>query len=197
MIYITKFFWWEAGYMRTIDIMLDRAGYYICWGCLVLIPGLYASPSLFLVNNPVVLGQRYGLAVFAIGVTAIAVNYLADKQKLDVRAANGKCTVWGRPAKVIRARIEVNGVTRTSLLLTNGYWGISRHFHYIPELTLATMWSIPAGFSNPIHYSYLIFLTGLLIHRTFRDDVKCSKKYQQYWQEYKTLVPYKMIPYVF
>ena len=26
MIYFTKFFWWEAGYMRTIDIMVDRAG---------------------------------------------------------------------------------------------------------------------------------------------------------------------------
>jgi 7-dehydrocholesterol reductase len=28
--YISKFFWWEAGYLNTIDIMLDRAGYYIC-----------------------------------------------------------------------------------------------------------------------------------------------------------------------
>ena len=26
MIYFTKFFWWEAGYMSTIDIILDRAG---------------------------------------------------------------------------------------------------------------------------------------------------------------------------
>ena len=25
MVYFTKFFWWEAGYMRTIDIMVDRA----------------------------------------------------------------------------------------------------------------------------------------------------------------------------
>jgi len=24
MVYFGKFFWWEAGYMRTIDIMLDR-----------------------------------------------------------------------------------------------------------------------------------------------------------------------------
>ena len=30
-IYIAKFFWWETGYFNTLDITLDRAGYYICW----------------------------------------------------------------------------------------------------------------------------------------------------------------------
>ena len=29
LIYITKFYWWETGYLRTIDIMHDRAG--ILW----------------------------------------------------------------------------------------------------------------------------------------------------------------------
>lgn len=29
---------WETGYLSTIDIMHDRAGYYICWGCLVWVP---------------------------------------------------------------------------------------------------------------------------------------------------------------
>jgi hypothetical protein len=33
-----QFFMWEMGYMSTIDIMHDRAGYYICWGCLVWVP---------------------------------------------------------------------------------------------------------------------------------------------------------------
>ena len=29
-----KFFYWETGYFNTLDITLDRAGYYLCWGCL-------------------------------------------------------------------------------------------------------------------------------------------------------------------
>jgi 7-dehydrocholesterol reductase len=33
-----QFFWWETGYLSSIDIMHDRAGYYICWGCLVWVP---------------------------------------------------------------------------------------------------------------------------------------------------------------
>merc|ERR1712210_313736 len=36
-IYLVKFFVWEMGYMRSIDIIVDRAGYEIQWGCLVLV----------------------------------------------------------------------------------------------------------------------------------------------------------------
>ena len=189
--------------MRTIDIMLDRAGFYICWGCLVLVPGLYASPSLYLVENPARMGTAAAGATFAVGTAAIVVNYLADRQKIDVRSSDGKCSVWGGRARVIRARLPAaggGGDERTSLLLVNGYWGISRHFHYAPELLLAAMWSLPAGFEHPVvplPYVYLCFLFGLLVHRTYRDDVKCSSKYGAYWTEYKALVPYRIIPYVF
>ena len=29
LIYITKFFHWEMGYMKSLDIMHDRAGFYL------------------------------------------------------------------------------------------------------------------------------------------------------------------------
>ena len=32
-IYLFKFFVWEEGYMKSMDIQVDRAGFYICWGC--------------------------------------------------------------------------------------------------------------------------------------------------------------------
>ncbi len=35
--YLLKFFYWETGYFNTLDITLDRAGYYLCWGCLVFV----------------------------------------------------------------------------------------------------------------------------------------------------------------
>ena len=34
-LYLVKFFVWEIGYMRSIDIIVDRAGFYETWGCLV------------------------------------------------------------------------------------------------------------------------------------------------------------------
>merc|ERR1712232_1012771 len=51
-IYLVKFFIWEIGYMRTIDIVVDRAGFYIIWGCLVCVPGIYTMHTRFLVLYP-------------------------------------------------------------------------------------------------------------------------------------------------
>lgn len=51
-IYIAKFFWWETGYFQSMDIQHDRAGYYICWGCMVWLPSVYTMHTLFLVKNP-------------------------------------------------------------------------------------------------------------------------------------------------
>ncbi|PPD83033.1 hypothetical protein GOBAR_DD20021 [Gossypium barbadense] len=62
LVYVTKFFWWEAGYWNTMDIAHDRAGFYICWGCLVWVPSVYTSPGMYLVNHPVNLGMQWGLA---------------------------------------------------------------------------------------------------------------------------------------
>ncbi|KAL0354375.1 UNVERIFIED_CONTAM: 7-dehydrocholesterol reductase [Sesamum radiatum] len=58
LVYVTKFFWWEAGYWNTMDIAHDRAGFYICWGCLVWVPSVYTSPGMYLVNHPVTLGVQ-------------------------------------------------------------------------------------------------------------------------------------------
>ena len=198
LIYCTKFFWWEAGYMRTIDIMVDRAGFYICWGCLAYVPGLYASVGMYLVNQPVKLGTLVSLVILACGILAIWINYLADHQKQIVRRTDGKCTIWGRQPEVIRARYQLeSGESRESLLLVSGYWGLARHFHYVPELTLSFCWSLPGLFSNVMCYTYFIWLVFLLTHRTFRDDAKCGMKYGPFWSEYREKVPYRMIPGLF
>ena len=51
--YITKFFYWEDGYFSTIDVMIDKAGFYICWGCIAFLPLFYTSHSLYLAYHPI------------------------------------------------------------------------------------------------------------------------------------------------
>ena len=34
-LYVTTFFYYELGYFFTMDIQHDRAGFYLCWGCLL------------------------------------------------------------------------------------------------------------------------------------------------------------------
>lgn len=197
LIYTTKFFLWEMGYMRSLDIMHDRAGYYICWGCLVWLPGIYTSAAFYLVQHPNHLGFPLASALFAIGSASILMNYIADLQRGHVRFTNGKCTIWGKPPKLIEASYTGhNGEQKTNLLLASGLWGIARHFHYVPEIIGALCWSLPALFQNFIPYFYVCFLCVLLFSRAFRDEKRCRQKYGNCWEEYCKMVPYKIIPFI-
>lgn len=197
LIYITKFFIWETGYLRSLDIMHDRAGYYICWGCLVWVPGIYTSPTMYLVNHPQNLGPVLATAIFTLGTICILINYLADRQRQLVRSYNGECSIWGKkPVVTVANYTTERGESKQNLLLASGWWGISRHFHYIPEILAAFFWSAPALFSNFLPYFYVTFLTVLLTDRAFRDDQRCARKYGSDWKSYCQQVPYKIIPYV-
>ncbi|KAH9716343.1 7-dehydrocholesterol reductase [Citrus sinensis] len=174
LIYVTKFFLWEAGYWSTMDIAHDRAGFYICWGCLVWVPSVYTSPGMYLVNHPVHLGTQLALFILAAGILCIYINYDCDRQRQEFRRTNGRCLVWGKaPSKIVASYTTSSGETKQSLLLTSGWWGLARHFHYVPEILAAFFWTVPALFNHFLPYFYVIFLTILLFDRAKRDDDRC------------------------
>lgn len=78
-IYIAKFFWWETGYFCSMDIQHDRAGYYICWGCLVWLPSMYTIHTYFLTMHPVDLSLPVTAAFIVGGVLSIWCNYDCDR----------------------------------------------------------------------------------------------------------------------
>ena len=149
LIYIAKFFVWESGYFRSLDIMHDRAGFYICWGCLVWVPCIYTSPSMYLVNHPIHLSALWATVIFSLGVVCILGNYLADRQRVIVRETKGNCKIWRKEPRILVAKYKTaEGQVRESILLASGWWGVARHFHYIPEIAATFFWSVPALFIN-------------------------------------------------
>ena len=105
--------------------------------------------------------------------------------------------MWGKEPRFIRAKYATKeGGVKTSLLLLSGWWGLARHFHYVPEITASFFWTAPALFTYIMPYFYVIFLTILLTDRAFRDDARCASKYGKYWDEYKKHVPYKIVPFL-
>ena len=40
------------------------------------------------------------------------------------------------------------GEKKTSLLLASGWWGVARHFHYLPEISASFFWTAPALFGG-------------------------------------------------
>lgn len=204
-IYLVKFFVWEMGYMRSIDIIVDRAGYEIQWGCLVWVPSVYTLHSRFLVQNPSGLSFTAALVIFVISILGVLLNYAADRERDVFRASKGQCLVWGSKPRYITAKYTVvdrktgKATEKTSLLLASGFWGMARHFQYFFELTAAYSWCFLA---NPLQNGslvmfYAVFLTGLLVDRAKRDTDKCRLKYGKYYEEYCDLVPYKIVPGIF
>jgi len=198
VVYVLKFFLWEMGYMCTMDIQHDRAGFYICWGCMVWVPSMYTCHTLFLTNHPYALGTPLTVFLLLLGVASVYINYDADRQKTTFRESKGKCTIWGKPARKIEAQyLTSTGAKKTSLLLLSGWWGVSRHFHYVPELMAAFVWCAPTLWEGSLAgFTYFIFLSILLTDRSFRDDARCRSKYGDYWTQYCAAVPYKIVPYL-
>lgn len=128
----------------------------------------------------------------------IYINYDADRQRECVRSTAGQCTIWGNKPRLIRTKYHTqSGEEKESLLLVSGWWGVARHFHYIPEIAAAFLWSVPALFDSFVPYFYVFMLVILLTHRSVRDDKRCQEKYKQYWKLYCDKVPYKIVPYIF
>lgn len=80
-IYIGKFFYWEIGYFYTLDIMLDRAGHYICHGCLVFVPSFYTLTAWIMANSESDISPLTAGIIFLFGLLFIGMNYWVDLQK--------------------------------------------------------------------------------------------------------------------
>jgi 7-dehydrocholesterol reductase len=198
VIYLLKFFRWESGYFGSLDIMHDRFGFYIFWGVAVWVPCLYTLVSQYQVQHPVDLPGVVAGGILTFGLLSIWANYDADAQRQRVRETGGKTTVWGKAPETMTARyVTADGKERESLLLLSGWWGLSRHFHYVAEIGLALAWTLPAGVSRAVPFAYVAFLTVLLVDRAGRDDRRCRAKYGADWDRYCERVPYKIIPYLY
>lgn len=193
--YVLKFFAWEGGYFSSLDITHDRFGFYLCWGVLCWLPCVYPIATLYLVRHPAQMSWPAALVLLLFGLGALALNYAVDLQRQRVRTHGEIARVWGKPPRLIVARYRTHeGKERSNVLLASGYWGLSRHFHYVPELALALAWTLPVGSTRALPYFYVLFLAILLVDRAGRDDRRCALKYGLAWAEYRRRVPYKILP---
>jgi 7-dehydrocholesterol reductase len=163
---------------------------------------VYVSHSYFLarLDAPRDISLPLAAALLLLGLLSIYVNYEADWQRKHAREAHPGASIWGQPASVILAKYKAGRETKTSILLVSGWWGMARHFHYLPEILAAAFWSAPAALASDnklIPLFYVGFLTVLLVDRAYRDEARCADKYGSSWKKYTQLVPYKIIPGVF
>lgn len=196
--YILKCILAEDWYINGFEFARDRAGHYLVFGSMSFQGIYYSVTSMYLVEHCPKNSALLGLTVIALGFAMTALNYWADRQKTVARESDGKCIIWGSPAKILRAKyLDEHGNEKTSLLLASGFWSISRHMNYLFDVLGAFCWALPAGTGGVTPYLLPLFVTGFMLHRSWRDEDKCSKKYKEYWTEYCSIVKYQLIPFVF
>ena len=151
------------------------------------------------------MGIPISILIFILGILSIYINWDSDNQRQIFRAKKGELLIWGKKPDFIIANYQTkDGKTHESLLLCDGYWGLARHFHYVPEWLAAFFWSIPGSihnftftnYDNIGHLFYIFYLAILLTDRAYRDDARCRGKYGKFWDQYCQKVPYKIIPYI-
>lgn len=189
--YLYKFFIWEDGYYNTLDIIMDKLGYWLIYGCMVYVPCIYTfSTYYFAINNYDNLNFYTYLIILCIGLISITLNYACDLDKKIFKETNGLYINNYNTAKYI---YNINN----QKILINGWWGVVRKPNYLFELIAAFTFSCLHGFNNILPYTYFIILFGLLMCRIYIDELRCTKKYGDLYTTYMKIVKYKLIPYVF
>lgn len=184
-LYVLDYFVHEEYMTSTWDIIAERLGFMLVFGDLVWIPFTFSIQGWWLLRNSVELTTVATIANCFVFLIGYMVFRGANKQK-HMFKKNPKAPIWGKPPKVIGGK-----------LLASGYWGIARHSNYLGDLLLALSFSLPCGISSPIPYFYPIYLLILLIWRERRDEARCAEKYKEIWAEYRKLVPWRILPYVY
>ena len=200
-IYVVDYFINEAWYLRTIDIAHDHFGFYLAWGDTVWLPAMYTLQSCYLAHNPLTLPWWGFIGILSLGLVGYFIFRATNSQKDYFRSEmkrQGCCQIWGKPAVYVSAVYTTSdGHAKESCLLASGWWGVSRHFNYVGDLMNALSYCLACGFGHVLPYFYLVFMSILLVHRSFRDDIRCRQKYGAYWEKYCKLVPYRIVPCIF
>ena len=197
LLYITKFYCWERGYFRTMNMAHDRAGCYICWAVWCGFRRFIRPPPFtwFIIC---IVSRRGSPSFYWFSAADALLGYWVNSQRTWFRERRGKLCTWGQPPVYTEATYEsADGIQRVNLLLASGFWGLARHFRFVSELLAALSWSLPALFDHFLPYFYLVFVTILLWHRLYRDEERCRRKYGKDWEAHCRKVPCKLIPYVY
>lgn len=208
--YVFDALYMEPAILTTMDVLVDGFGFMLAFGDLVWVPFIYSLQARYLSVYPVQLGGAGILGVLAVQGLGYYI----------FRSANNEKNIFRQNPKDPRvAHLKSIRTASGVRLITSGWWGTARHINYLGDWIMGWSYCLPTGIAGYvvkqrfiagrqpevlqgeargwgmlITYFYLLYFTILLIHRERRDEEKCRKKYGKDWEEYKRLVPSRIVP---
>ncbi|KAK4182095.1 ergosterol biosynthesis ERG4/ERG24 family-domain-containing protein [Podospora australis] len=193
VLYVGDFFVHEDWYLGTIDIHHDHYGFYLAWGILCFLPTTYTIQAQYLGMYPSTASTTYLVVTFAIGVVGYVMFRIVNNQRTESRRVGKTFKIWGKTAQFIDAPyMTADGEKRESLLLCSGFWGWSRHANYVCDLVYSYSTCAMVHSTKLAVWTYAIFMTIILIHRTLRDEKRMAAKYGDAWVEYCQRVSWRL-----
>jgi len=191
----------------TWDIFYEKFGWMLCFWNFAGVPFLYCAQSVYILNQSLQEGVTYPQSqTFIVGLTVVllAAYYFWDSAQAQKNHFRLQCsgvhitrnTFPQMPWSVLSDPKFIKTQCGTPLL-TDGWWAYARKIHYTADIVMALSWGLACGFSHFLPYFYVIFFTGMIVHRNGRDIARCSAKYGRDWDKYCETVPYTFIPGVY
>jgi len=186
ILYVIDYFYFEDAILTTWDIKHENFGFMLGWGCLVWIPFAYSLQPLYLVAHPEPLPFWGATGIVLLNLLGFYIFRTSNLQKHRF-SSDPMEPIWGEKPEFIKTE-------HGTLLLTSGWWGISRHSNYLGDWLMGLSWSFTCGFGRWLPYFYPLYFAGLLIHREWRDAKHCRAKYGADWEQYTSKVRWRIIP---
>ncbi|MBN2802374.1 MAG: DUF1295 domain-containing protein [Deltaproteobacteria bacterium] len=198
VLYTALFFWFLIDYMTfervhlyTYDLFAERVGYKLTWGCLTFYPYFYAVGIFAVASMPNPQMPVWWMVLSAIVFfTGWSFARGANMQKFFFKTDPQKSFLG------IFKPVVVTDNKHT--LLCSGFWGISRHVNYLGEILMATGLTMALGYPLVLWgWLYPLYYVALLFTRERDDDKRCQEKYGPLWDEYKSKVKRRIIPFIY
>lgn len=185
----------------TWDITTEKFGWMLCWWNLAGVPLLYCYQSLFLAKYTtasLVLPPHPEIYYAVLSVLLVIAYWLWDEcnyQKCYFRAEM-RGEIIRRDLFPTFRHVENPKYIKCDkgLLLTDGWYGKARKFHYTCDTAMALLWGLTCGFGSVLPYVYFFFFVAMITHRASRDEARCKEKYGEVWDKYLKTVPYRFVP---
>lgn len=188
--FVTEYLFFEEVHLYTYDFLAERVGFKLGWGDLAFYPFFYAIPvwaaaGLPAPRTPLFILVAAGIIFF----TGWSLARGANMQKFTFKKNPQKKFLWIKPVTITDGNKSI---------LVSGFWGLSRHINYLGEILMATGIVLSIGYPMlPWPWLYPLYYVALLFPRQWADDKLCAAKYGALWDEYKKMVPWRIIPYIY
>ena len=186
--YILDALWFEKAILTTMDIVHDGFGFMLAFGDLAWVPFTYSLQARYLVDHPTHLTWYTAVGIVVLNILGYVIFRGSNSQKDIFRCDPNHPSVQ---------ELKTLPTERGTRLIISSWWGVCRHPNYVGDLIMALSWSLPCGVSHSLPYFYVIYFSGLLIHRQLRDEHHCKEKYGKDWDKFCKIVRWRLIPYVY